>query len=299
MTERLLSLALVLWVSTVSLANLAEAASPSRLGLIVEGPFVLCETDDQAALRLFLPKVVGPDAPGQHFTPGIKSSLAEKELRQSKDYTLSATGQAPGAMTIIGPAGKSANQTMAVALDHISAPCQPASGSYYLSVTVPKPDSIRPLFPVLAKVYDCTTPPAEKAAYGTSTELAFDAVDLTSLKLAGPDPSDTWEPQVDPAGGYLTIYVRPLHPDSPDQAQSLAAYKAMMAMIGVTRCFEEPEAFPLAALRETGGSRAATMTTSLGHAKERAILPVLPVLPVLHNDCHAPQLLVCKNASCQ
>jgi hypothetical protein len=186
-----------------------------------------------------------------------------------------------------------------VTLDHITGKCAGYGGKYYASVIVPKPDTIRPLAPVNAKVYDpdpvmkdCKKPPLDRSLYGTSSELIYESVNLSNLKLQ--QGATSWNLQVDEEDGFLTIYLRPMHPDDLDHTRAFESYAEMLNMVGANRCFTDPELTYLSIQGADKGGRAIKSknpSKRTGH-KQVGILSG-------HSDCHAPQLLVCKNAGCK
>jgi hypothetical protein len=275
----------------------ALLGTPSRLlgqqlRFVLEGPLVLCQKD-KAHIEILIPQIVSPNKP-EHFTPGIKSYFTEKELESGHDYTLLPDPGTPRLITIgtlqgINPWG----QKETVIVDHISGKCTYSSGDYYVRVTVPTPDLIRPLAPVMARVYPSNTPKPDKQPYGTSSELLYQSVDLSKLSLRDESGTTLWEPQVDPESGFLTIYLRQIHPDTLSHQPALDAYVEMMRMVGVKRRFEDPDPFFLSAEMVANG----TQETASKGGKKRSQKNRHSM--VRHNDCHAPQLLVCQNLNCQ
>jgi hypothetical protein len=263
-----------------------------QLRLILEGPFVLCQKD-KGHIEIRIPQVVSPNKP-EHFTPGIKSYFTEKELESGHDYSLLPDPSTPRLITIgtlqgVDPWG----QKQTVTVDHISGKCTPSSGAYYVKVTVPTPDLIRPLAPVIARVYPPNTPKPAKQPYGTSSELLYQSVDLSKLFLQDDSGTTAWPPQVDPESGFLTIYLRQMHPDTLGHQPALDAYVEMMRMVGVKRTFEDPEPFFLTA--EMAAHDTKKNATKEGKKRSHRESDNRS----RHNDCHAPQLLVCQNLNCQ
>jgi len=221
------------------------------------------------------------NAPGRHATPGVKSLLREKELGgedKSTTYDLSWDSVSSGAMKLDTLQGYENSNLQTISLDHEKDKCA-ANPAYYVSITVPKPARIRPIVPVKAVVRKkgstACAKEEEHRILGTSTELFYPDVNLQSIKLTG-DKDTGWDPQVVSDDQTLTIFDRPLHPDEMDDAASRITYGAMMDMVKIDRCFEDPIAF----------APAAQVTHDSQPARNK------------HNDCHAAQLLVCIKDNC-
>ena len=275
------------------LMTAGSAFAQQKLRLFLEGPFVLCEKDSQH-LEILIPPLVQPGQISDHFTPGIKSHFSEKELARNKNYSLVPDPAGTANMALDTLQGNYNNKITTVMVDHIVGQCSGFVGKYYSSVTIRKPDRIRPIDPVMALVYDCSLPkPTKKGAYGTSTELIYNSVDLQKLRLEDNTGGNPWAPQVDQEDGFLTIFMRPRDPDTLTHAAALESYKRMMPMVGIKRCFEDPDLF-----FEAAALPGSTLTRNTVANRKKPTKAAKRIF-IQHADCHAPQLLVCKTANCQ
>jgi hypothetical protein len=199
-----------------------------NLDLALQGPFVVCEADDNQSLMIY---TIDPtDIKNPHEDAGFLTDFLDFRLTEgTKDYELRGDLQ-PGTMTTMNPQG--------INRAEFTSSC-PNMG-YYWSLKVPRPDEIYYTWPESiqlgsAKHCDATT---VSATYSTRFVLRYRGVDLSKGFQVWDGKTSTQLNVLQIGSDATMIFQMPpigVHPDHDKNA-----YTAMATIANVDSCMYTP-----------------------------------------------------------
>jgi hypothetical protein len=124
--------------------RVGSATGSANLQLVIEGPFVLCETSSNMLIAI-------PKLDGNHYPPGFSVGLYEYPLVDTNGkfpdythYTVALTHAGSGTMNLVSDGGGVSGISKAT-LYREHGNCNDVSKSASIAIAVPKPDEIWPL----------------------------------------------------------------------------------------------------------------------------------------------------------
>ena len=152
-----LAILVLVGLSQIVCSRVQQASSPSapeaqvdlatgsaNLQLVIQGPFVLCETSSNMLITI-------PKLDGNHYPPGFTVGLDEYPLTDTNGkfpdythYTLTLTHSGNGGMNLVSDGGGVSGSPKAT-LYREHGNCNDVSKSASIAIAIPKPDEIWPL----------------------------------------------------------------------------------------------------------------------------------------------------------
>ncbi|ABF43246.1 hypothetical protein Acid345_4246 [Candidatus Koribacter versatilis Ellin345] len=304
-------LASVLGLAALIALSSVTALSQTKLDVVVEGPFFICENADQHFLLVSIPAL-----DDTHFVPAFKSLRSEIALGVPDEETVVAypnvkaplvyemAFKSPTATTGIDDSiikQKGQQDTIVLARrGGAGFACAPNANGASVMVKLPIPKSIYLI--ERASEPSCISPAGKNCVpntlrrYATGVTLRYEGL-TTQPVLSGPDPAhpgqavgagfefDTSDP--DRLEVHLDVIPLPNWDEDDAHCDSMNAFDSMSKLSDRERNLH----FPKMCLN--GPARVTMMRVSRTQRGRKAF----PFSVVKRTDCQAPTMLICKNCT--
>jgi hypothetical protein len=295
-------------------ASTTAFASNPNLQLVIQGPFVLCESGQNLLIAI-------PNLDGNHYTPGftaerdgyamgIPTGWGDLRYPQYAHYVLTIGSAGSGAMAVVSDGNGDPHGSLAT-LYREKGTCDDFVGKKSASVVVqvPKPDELWPLGGERAAITDAK--PTSTGAAGTPHGLCTDIqtgcvhanklvlrylqVDLSSVKLVCDASGDcptvaSWTPTLVSVGNeaVLEYDVQPVLLSSGSSGSATSIPQACQQIT--------PGLWPKKMSQEE--AEAFCTTTTMAGRPRYVSHPGLFQMSADHRDCKAAVALICQGSVC-
>ena len=338
-----LAILVLVGLSQIVCSRVQQASSPSapearvgptpgsaNLQLVIEGPFVLCETSSNMLIAV-------PKLDGNHYPPGFTVGLYEYPLVDTNGkfpdythYTLALTHTGSGGMKLVSDGGGISGGSKAT-LYREHGTCNDISKNASIAIAIPKPDEIWPLAAGVEEARVWSTKPSTAGSptgnpaglcrsgdckHANKVVLRYLGTDLSSVKLTcdsglsqGPCPPSVLLPPIWTPGTDLVAIGQ--------EAELLL--DAQPAVVQVVGPLSPPASYPscrdivvsstnpgtvMDEMREEEADAFCAATTMALQA--RYIMPTPPpthpggrnsIIATTHRDCKSAVTLICQNST--